>query len=248
MTAFKDHFSSRSEGYALYRPTYPDALYEWLAARAPARQTAWDCGTGNGQAARGLSLHFARVIATDGSVAQLAQAAARDNVEYRAATAEESGLDAASVDLVTVAQALHWFDRPRFFTEARRVARVGAILAIWMYNRAAIDREVDEIVLRFYTETVGPYWPDDRVLIDSEYRTIELPFPEIAVPNFAMEAEWTLQRFLGYLRTWSAVTRYVQDKGHDPVALVEADLERAWGGRAAPRRIHWPLIVRAAQL
>lgn len=248
MRGFQDHFSTGSAGYAAFRPRYPDALYRYLAELAPARNFAWDCATGNGQAAVGLAPWFIRVVATDASAGQLEHAEPRDNVEYRRGSAEASGLPSGVADLITVAQAAHWFDRPRFFVEAKRVGRPGAVLALWMYNLARIVPEIDQRIDRFYRETVGPYWPGDRVLIDQEYRSIDLPYPEITPPTFAMSAEWSLPHLLGYLRTWSAVARYHDAEGVDPVLPLATELERLWGDPAAPRRVVWPLSMRVARL
>ncbi len=248
MSSFQDHFSARSVGYAAYRPTYPAALFEWLAAVAPGRGLAWDCATGSGQAAAGLSPLFQRVVATDASADQLRNAKPFPNVEYRVATAEASGLNPGEADLITVAQALHWFDRPTFFTEARRVARPGGILAIWTYNVANVSPAIDRLLERFYTETVGPYWPGDRVLVNEGYRNIEVPFEEFTPPEFSMEAEWTLEHLLGYLRTWSAVARYSKEQGHDPVADLAPELTDRWGTPDGRHRIRWPLSIRVAKL
>jgi SAM-dependent methyltransferase len=230
----------------VYRPTYPDSLYRWLAESVAERGTVWDCGTGNGQAALGLAPHFRRVIATDPSEAQLAHARPAANIEYRVATAEQSGLEDVSIDLVTVAQAAHWFDRPRFFAEVRRVAKPGALLAVWMYNLMTVDDAVDRVIEHLYRDVVGRYWPGDRVLIDSDYRTIEIPFPEFIPPSFEMTAEWNGDHVLGYLRTWSAVARYQADTREDPVSLVAPELLAAWGGADRVRRVRWPLRLRAA--
>ena len=247
-TGFQDHFSTRADQYAAFRPMYPAALYQWLASQVIRQEAAWDCATGNGQAALGLAPFFQHVFATDASAAQLAQAAPRDNVEYRVATAESSGLASHSVDLVTVAQSAHWFDRPRFFAEVARVARPGSVLALWMYNLMRSEPAVDRVIGRLYSEIVGPFWPGDRVLIDTDYRTIEIPFPEYEPPVFNMTADWSGDHLLGYLRTWSAVTRYLAAKGHDPVALVEAELLVAWGGRAVVKTVRWPLRLRTARI
>lgn len=246
--SFQDHFSSRSAGYAVFRPTYPPDLFAWLASIAPGRRLAWDCATGNGQAARGLAPRFDSVIATDASADQVSRAEPVANVSYRVATAEQSGLDPGEVELITVAQALHWFDRAGFFAEARRVAVPGAVLAVWMYNLPTVDPAIDRLVHRFYRETVGPYWPGDRVLVDQEYRTIELPFPEIDPPPFSMAAEWTVAHFVGFLRTWSAVARYLEARGHDPVDAFERDVAPLWGSGAGLRLVRWPLHLRVAQL
>ncbi len=244
MSQFKDHFSSQAAAYSHYRPDYPEALYDYLASIVPARDCAWDCATGSGQAACALARYFRRVIATDASARQVHNAVPHPGVEYRVATAEESGIDSNSVDLITVAQALHWFDTDRFFTEARRVLRPAGILAAWTYNLARIDPAIDAVVSRLYHDLVGPYWPVERRLLERGYRDIPFPFRELSPPEFDMHAYWSRDRLLGYLRTWSAVQRYREDRDVDPVALVEPEIDRAWGDMLAERKVTWPLTVR----
>ncbi len=246
--SFQDHFSARAVGYAAYRPSYPAGLFRWLAESSPGRDLAWDCGTGSGQAAVGLAPYFGRIVATDASASQLEHAKAAPNIEYRVAPAESSGLGDRSVALVTVAQALHWFDRSRFFAEAGRVLRPRGLLACWMYNLMQVDGEFDRLILHLYTDIVGPYWPGDRVLVDQNYRTIELPFPEFEPPSFEMTEQWSFQHVVGYLRTWSAVSRYLKETGRDPVALIEPELLAAWGDPGPTRTIRWPLALRAARM
>lgn len=245
---FKDHFSTRSAGYAAFRPGYPDALFDWLATQCPARDVAWDCATGSGQAAIPLAGRFRRVIATDASRAQIEQAAEGSGVEYRVAPAEASGLEPRSVDLVTVAQALHWLERPRFYAEVRRVSRPGAIVAAWCYTSLRIGLELDRILLAFYDGTVGPYWPPERRHVDAGYRTLEFPFSELEPPEFRMVSHWPLAALIGYLRTWSAVIRYEAERGADPVASLEAELAAHWGDPLTPREIVWPLRLRVGRL
>jgi SAM-dependent methyltransferase len=248
MMEFKDHFSSRAEGYSRYRPDYPAALIEYVAGLPAHRRVVWDCGTGGGQAAAALAAHFDRVIATDASAAQLAHARAHERVEYRVALAEESGLADESVDLVTVAQALHWFDRSRFFAEAHRVMAEDGAIAVWMYGNPAIDdRELDAVLLHFIDVTVDAYWPPERRLLLEGYSGIVFPFQELTPPRFVLEREWTLAEFCGYLRSWSAVSRYVAARGADPVDSLEAELSADWGDREIRRRISWPVVMRAGR-
>jgi SAM-dependent methyltransferase len=245
--SFADHFSSVSAGYAAFRPRYPDALFDLLAEAAPARQAAWDCATGNGQAALGLAGRFAHVIATDASEAQIAQATPHPRVTYRVAPAEASGLADCSVDLVTAAQAVHWFDRPRFWAEARRVLRPRGVVAVWTYWFFSIAAELDAIVQRFYKDTVGPFWPPERKLTEDRYRTIEFPFTEFAVPGFTIEQPLTLDDVAGYIRTWSATRGFIERHGRDPVADLVDELTPAWGDPRTPRLARWPVAVRAGR-
>ncbi len=242
---FRDHFSGVAEAYATFRPRYPPALFASLAAQAPRRATAWDCATGSGQAAVGLATHFERVIATDGSAAQLAAARPHPRVRYLCGLAEWAPVRAASVDLVSAAQSLHWFDIPRFFAEARRVLTPGGLVAAWCYGLAQVDPAIDPVVGRFYRDTVGPYWPAQRQLVDTGYRTVPFPFAEIALPPVAMEEELTLEAFAGYVRTWSATQRYVAARGSDPVAPLVAALVPLWG--SGVRTVRWPLAGRTGR-
>ena len=247
--SFADHFSGVSADYAAFRPRYPDALFAFLAAAAAAREAAWDCATGNGQAAVGLARHFASVIATDASEAQIAHATPHPRVTYRVAPAEASGLEDRSVDLVTAAQAVHWFDRPRFWAEARRVLRPGGgVVAVWTYWFFSIAPELDAIVQRFYKRTVGPFWPPERKLTEDRYRTIEFPFAEFAVPEFTIEQPLTLEDVAGYIRTWSATRAFVQRHRRDPVETLVAELAPVWGDPRTPRLTRWPVAVRAGRI
>lgn len=242
---FPDHFSGVASIYADSRPAYPAALFDWLAARCASRELAWDCGAGSGQASLALASRFARVIATDASAGQIARATPHPRIDYRVAPAERSGLDADCVDLVAVAQALHWFDPARFWPEVRRVARRGALFAAWTYGPLHVEGdEVDALVQRFRRE-IAPWWPEERHHVETEYRDIAFPFPRIDAPPFAIDARWSADRLLGYLRSWSSVVRFRQSRGVDPVRPFEAPLRRAWGEAGRERAIHWPLAVLA---
>ena len=243
MPSFSDHFSSTAATYASYRPSYPAALFEWLASVAPGRNAAWDCGTGTGQAAVALAEWFALVVATDPSTAQLTYAASHPRVHYAAMLAERSALAGGSASLVTAAQALHWFDRPAFFAEARRVLAPGGVVAVWSYGLLTLhDDLLDPIISRLHGETLGPYWPVERRLVDEGYRELALPFDAIAAPAFMMSAEWTLEQLAGYLSTWSAVQRARARTGIDPLPPVIEALGDRWGP-AAVRHVEWPLSL-----
>jgi SAM-dependent methyltransferase len=241
---FKDHFSVQAADYAKFRPTYPDELFAFLARVAPAHHLAWDCATGNGQAAAALAARFDRVIATDASARQIANAKPAQGIEYRMARADESGIEAASVDLVTVAQALHWFDLNTFYAEAKRVLRPGGVLAVWGYNLLQIAPDIDTIVNRFYDEIVGPFWPPERRLIENGYEHLPFPFQELDAPRFEMTTRWSLDQLLGYLWTWSATQRFMAAKKIDPIALIASDLQAAWGPNQTERKVVWPLTLR----
>ena len=245
---FADHFSSVSGAYADFRPRYPAALFDWLAAIAPARTLAWDCACGSGQASADLASRFTRVIATDASENQLAGARPHPRISYRRAPAEDPGLGDMSVDLITVAQALHWFDLSRFYDAAHRILKPGGVLAAWSYGIQTVEGEtVNALVRRFYEDTVGPYWPAARKLVETGYRTLDFPFAEERPPAFVMRVDWPMDRLLGYFSSWSATARYRKVRGEDPVAALAETLRAAWGDPLSPRAITWPLAIRAGR-
>lgn len=245
---FKDLFSKQAGEYARYRPTYPASLFEYVAGLAGAHELAWDCGTGNGQAARGLAPFFKNVIATDPSESQLAQAPSIPNVEYRVARAETAELADRSVDLVTVAQALHWFQVDRFYEEVKRVLKPGGAIAVWSYALGKVSPEIDPLLEAYYHDIIGKYWEPERRLVDSAYRTLPFPFAEIEPPDLAIAHDWDLDRLLGYLYSWSATQTAIQRTGKNPLEDFAADLGRVWGDRATKRRVTWPLALRAGTM
>ena len=246
--SFKDHFSDASGNYAAFRPTYPEALFAWLAEQCQEHETTWDCATGSGQAASGLARHFRQVIATDASAEQIAHASGPDNIRFRVAPAEASGLANHSIDLITVAQAAHWFDLPNFFAEAKRVLKSKGVIALWGYGRLVLPGKLDAPFEHFYNEILGTYWPPERKLIDDAYRSLDFPFDEIRAPDFFIEVEWDLPRLLAYLSTWTAVKRYQAATGHSPLPALESSLAQHWRDPDQPLALNWPLFVRAGLL
>jgi SAM-dependent methyltransferase len=244
--SFQDHFSAQAAGYATSRPKYPPALFATLAGMAPGRGLAWDAGSGNGQAAVALAAQFERVVATEPSSAQLAQAEIHPRVQYHQSAELAPMLPDGSVDLVTVAQAVHWFDRPKFYAEVKRVLRPGGLLAIWAYKLCLVTPEIDQVLERFYRGPVWEYWPPERKHIEEGYREFEFPFEELAFPAAMMEYEWTMAELIGYLRTWSSVVRYIKANGTDPVPSLEAELAPIWG--PGKRLVTWPLPGRLGRV
>jgi SAM-dependent methyltransferase len=240
---FKDHFSRQAADYAKFRPSYPRRLFDYLGGIAPSRQLAWDCGTGNGQAAVALASVFDRVIATDASEKQIANAQSHERVKYRVALAENSGIESKTLDLIMVAQALHWFDLDRFYTEARRVLKPDSVLAASGYNLLHIEPAIDEVVNRYYYEVVGPFWPPERGLVE-QFTSLSFPFHEIDAPKFEMTAHWNLDHLLGYLRSWSSTQRFIAAKGTDPLQEIIHQLRVAWGQPEQIRNATWPLTLR----
>ncbi len=237
----KTIFPDTPRQYAQSRPRYPDEIYAYLASIAPARSLAWDCGTGNGQAAIGLAKHFDKVHATDASAEQISHAYPHENVSYHAEPAEHVSLDDSSVDLVTVAVAIHWFNFDEFYREVKRVLKPDGILAAWTYNAVEISPEIDALVWQYYRDIVGEYWPERIRYLEERYETIPFPFEEIIPPSFRMEIHWNLIQLAGFLDSWSATQRYKAQKGQHPLALIWEKLAAAWGDEKETRLIRWPL-------
>jgi SAM-dependent methyltransferase len=248
VSAFKDHFSKHAADYHSFRPVYPPTLFDYLASLCAERTLAWDCGTGNGQAAIELAKHFDRVIATDASAEQLRQAEPHPRIEYSVAPADRSPLAAASVDLVCVAQALHWFDFDPFYAEVRRVAKPGGVFAAICYGHHAVNPAIDAVSARFQGEYVGPHWHPERRYVEDGYQSIPFPFEEIATPPFELTATWPLAGYLGYLSTWSATKQFVAAEGFDPVAKLAPEFAAAWGDPAMPRAVRWKLNLRVGRV
>ena len=247
MKIFADHFSTISADYAAYRPHYPEGLFTALAGAVARHDLAWDCATGTGQAAVELTRWFDRVVASDASASQVRKADRRDVIGYLAAPAESVPLRSAVADLITVAQALHWIELDRFYTEARRVLAPGGLLAVWTYGRhlvdgGAIDAQVDD----FYRNIIGPYWPPERRWVEAGYAGLPFPFQRVPLLSPPIVEEWTLRQMLGYISTWSSVVRYAQVNGVNPVAGLAERLVPLWEPDRR-RRIEWPLTLLAGR-
>lgn len=233
-------FSASAGHYAQFRPVYPDALFDWLAAQSPTNDSVLDIAAGNGQASLPLLSHFRRVLACDASTQQLCATSDWRGVERFVADAEHLPLRDGQLDLIVVAQALHWFASPAFFAQARRALKPGGLFCAWCYSLLKIDPALDEIIDRLHAQTLASYWPNGRASVDSGYRDIHPPFARIAVPAFAIEAHWRFEQVIGYLHTWSAAIRWQQVNGSNPIAAIENQLRDAWGNEDM-RRVSWPL-------
>jgi SAM-dependent methyltransferase len=244
INSYEDHFSRLAQAYAQYRPKYPAGLYAYLAGLAPGDELAWDCGTGSGQAALGLVDHFRRVWATDASAGQLAHALQHPRIYYQVSLAGQSALPGRSVDLVTAAEALHWFELDSFFAEVHRVLKPGGLLAAWCYPLPQIEARIDALLQAYFRDVVGPYWSPGIRLVDERYQTIPFPFEEVEPPQFAMRADWNLEALLGFLSSWSANQKFIEANGHHPVQQIEGELGRAWGEAGQRKPIQWPLYFR----
>jgi SAM-dependent methyltransferase len=243
----KDHFSQRPDQYAKYRPAYPPAVFAYLGSLVASKECAWDCGTGNGQAAYELAKTFAQVFATDISQAQLDQAPPAPNLTYSCQPAEATNFGPQQFDLVVVAQAIHWFDFAKFYAEVRRTARPGALLCVLGYGRLEIDDAINRLIDDFYHQTIGRYWDKERRYIDELYQTIPFPFAEIEPPRFANQYSWSLDHLVGYLNTWSAVKQFAAQQHFNPVDMLRTQLADWWGD-APERLVNFPLLLRVGRV
>lgn len=241
----KDNFSSKSSSYAKYRPTYPQELYQFLKEKLDKTEKAWDCGTGNGQVAGALAKFFKEVQATDISQQQLDNAIRQPNIHYSVQAAEKTNFPDNNFDLITVAQAIHWFNFKAFYKEVERVLKPGGIIAVIGYSLFKSNPETDEVILKFYRDIVGPFWDEERSYLDKKYRSIPFPFIEIESPGFEQEYEWTFNHLLGYLKTWSAVKHYEKANGENPVDLIEEELKATFG---AENKVVFPILFRLGKL
>ena len=241
---FKDHFSGHAKEYAQYRPRYPVAMFEFLAGLSPHNELAWDCATGNGQAASAVAQFFDHVVATDASASQLEHATTHPRITYRVAREKDSGLLPASVDLITVAQAVHWFDLNAFYSECRRVLRPDGIIAVWSYRLLRFEATIDAILERFFSETLRPYWAPELRWVDKGYAQLDFPFQEVGHPEFDMKLDLNLPALMQYIGTWSAVKQYEAATGRDPLQELVSELESMWGDPNVHRASHWPVSIR----
>src|SRR5512139_68084 len=247
-STFEDHFSKQAQLYAQYRPKYPEEVYAYLASLAPGHSLAWDCGTGNGQAAIGLAAWFDRVYATDASAEQIARAQPHEKVQYHVEPAEHVSVPDSSVDLVTVAVAVHWFSFDEFYREVRRVLKPNGVLAVWTYSFTEISPEVDSVVRTYYYETLRGFWPERIHYLEEKYETLPFPFEEIEPSSFAMERSLNLAQYAGFIDSWSATQRYKEQKGHHPLGVIWEELLAAWGNENEVRLVRWPLYFRIGRI
>lgn len=238
-----NHFNQGSERYLLCRPDYPPVLFDYLAQWVDPSGTVWDCGTGNGQAAVALAERFSHVIATDINQAQLDVAAQRDNIKYLCTPAEKTPIQPGSISLITVAQALHWFNFSLFYKEVRRVSSPKGIIAAWCYSLGSLnDDALNSLIKKLYYDVLGTeYWPKERFYIEENYQTIPFPFIKIETPELSMKKRVRFNQLIGYLSTWSAVKEYQKRQGSNPLDLIVDELKCCWGNVEMEREIIWPL-------
>jgi SAM-dependent methyltransferase len=241
-------FATEAAEYAHLRPTYPDDLFAFLATVVPSRAVAWDCATGNGQAATHLAKYFDLVMATDESGEMIAQAPRDPRIVYRVAEAEDSGLEDGSVDLVAVASAIHWFDLQRFYAEVRRVVKPGGIIAAWTYYTPVFDSQIDAVIGRLIHDVLGPYWDERLHYVVDEFHDLPFPFEQLQAPPFQTDMTWDMRDLLAYFETWSSSVKYREANDASPTSLIEDDLTRAWGDPQTRRDLHFPLYMRLGRV
>ena len=240
----KDLFSNVSALYASSRPGYPVEMIEYILSYIPEKDLAWDVATGNGQIAGLLAPHFKEIVATDISLQQIDNAIKKDNIQYKIERAEKSSLKDKSVDLITIGQAIHWFDFEAFNKEVYRVLKPGGIIAAIGYQLIEINKEVDEAIQKLYAGVLGNYWDPERIHFDDNYMSISFPYEELPFPAFSSKYNWTFQQLINNLNTWSAVTRYKEKHGVDPVKELEPALAFAWGNPEEKKEINFPIFGR----
>jgi len=246
--AFKDNFSQQSDLYVKYRPLYPRELYAYLSSLTNEHQLAWDCGTGNGQSAIGLAEFYDNVIATDPSQQQIQNAISNEKVKYVVEKAENNSIESNSIDLITIANALHWFDFDLFYKEANRVLKSNGIIAAWAYGIPKISTEVDEILNQFHYGTLDDYWLPENRLVEKEYTTIPFPFEEISTSQFYYEKAMNLDGLIGYLNTWSATQRFINKKNYNPTEALFHQLRQVWKDSSSKKILRWDLILKVGKV
>lgn len=239
----KDNFSNQAAEYAIYRPTYPKALFEYIFSLVETKDAAWDCATGNGQVARELAIAFTAVYASDISEKQLQQALKMPNVIYNVESSDKTSAPDKSFDLITVAQAVHWFNFEAFYNEVKRTLKPNGVIAVIGYGLMYIDKKVDKAIYKLYEDFLGKYWDPERKYIEEGYKTIPFPFNEITAPHFRIKTTWNFNQLIGYLNTWSALQHYKKANERNPLEYMLTELKEAWGDEAE-KEVHFPILLR----
>jgi ubiquinone/menaquinone biosynthesis C-methylase UbiE len=239
-------FSIQAEEYSKYRPKYPFELFKFLASVSRGHEKAWDCATGNGQAAIGLAQYFDSVIASDISEKQLANSFKDIKVKYFIASAEDSKIESSTIDLITVATAIHWFDKVKFFKEVKRILKPYGVLAFWNYTYTFISKDIDELIIYYVNEILGEkYWDQQALDVFRNEYTFEIPFEELVIPDIEMSCKWNLEEFIKYLYTWSSAQSYLKKNNTSPINLIYSNLKNLWGDEEERKNIKWKFLFRA---
>jgi ubiquinone/menaquinone biosynthesis C-methylase UbiE len=242
----KDNFSTQANEYSKYRPYYPEDMIRYVVSFVENKQYALDVATGNGQVAVELARYFKQVYGTDISEKQLEKALQKDNIVYKKETAEHTSFGESQFDLITVAQAIHWFDFDAFYKEVYRILKPDGVFAVLGYGLFSTTGEAEKLLKHFYYDITGPYWDAERSYLDKNYTTIPFPFDEIETKQFTNEFTWTFEQLTGYLETWSAVQHYIKKNGTNPVDLIRDELKEYW--KKGDRKVAFPLLLRIGKL
>lgn len=248
MATFSDHFSKQSDIYARYRPTYPDELFSYLSSLTEEHTLAWDCGTGNGQAAISLSHFYDQVTATDPSEQQIKNATPNNKVTYLVENAENNSLLSNSVDIITIANALHWFNFDSFYKEVHRVLKNNGVIAAWSYALPKITPDIDVIVKAFHNGPLGKYWLPQNRLVEKEYTTIPFPFELISAPSFKSKKNMNLEDLIGYFNTWSATQHFINENNSNPTMKLKEELSGVWGDAHSEKQLTWNLVLKVGRV
>lgn len=242
----KDNFSAIAKQYASFRPEYPDAMMAHILSFVPYREEALDMATGNGQVAQKLGNYFTRVSGIDISKEQLEHTAKGANISYSVQSAEKTTFRAHQFDLITVAQAIHWFDFEMFHREVHRILKPDGVFAVMGYGMLQTCEAVDTIIHTLYRTILGPFWDPERRYLDEKYQTIPFPYQEVLTESFENRLVWDFQQLEGYLQTWSGVQHYKKKNGVDPLSFIREDLQKAW--QEHDHSVCFPLLLRLGKL
>lgn len=222
----KDLFSNDSLLYQQARPSYPHSVMQEILKFVPERQFAWDCGAGSGQFTQLLTPYFDHIVATDISANQLQNAPYFENVSYQIQAAEKTTFADHSFDLITVAQAIHWFNFEEFYQEVQRTLKPNGIFAVIGYGLIHVEHNlINQKIQHLYSHTLQGYWDHERRFIDQAYQTIPFPFAEYPVDEVKMQYQWSATQLLKYLSTWSAIKHYERTQRQNPLIDLAESLE-----------------------
>lgn len=242
----KDLFSGHAKDYAAFRPVYPKTLYDFIYQFVEQFDKAWDGGTGNGQVARVLAESFTKVHATDISIQQIENAFTAPNIQYHLAGVEQTDFSNDSFDLITIGQAIHWFDRDQFYKEVNRVGKHRGIIAAFGYNPVRFSPAFDEALNRFYYDVIYPYWDKARKVVEDQYQSISFPFEEMEAPEFKIRLDWSIQDLQGYINTWSAVQAFINKNGYNPVDEFVEGVKPLWTKES--ESVYFPVFLRIGRI
>ena len=235
-------FSDKSDLYARARPSYPEEIFNYLAGLCSETHLAWDCACGNGQAAINLAQQFDSVYASDVSPAQIGNAKKHPRVQYSVGTSEDVRFDDRSMDLICVAQALHWFDYERFWPQVLRLLKPNGIFCAFGYNLPSINTEIDTLIQKYILDVIDPFWAVQNQLLWNDYKDIDFPFTQIRQPEFSMTKAWSLAELFAFLHTFSATRRCMDSKGDSFFNKAYEKVEKSWSNPESKKIVSFELV------